>query len=204
MQKPTGYEEAQTMGEYIPVELGGHYATVLQVTETQSSTGKDMIVVLFDFDKTDKQPGYFRKQFDGDDRDGKKWPYAGSMYVMVRDYQDESKTSRNFKTFCTCVEKSNNYTVTWGGNDWAKQFKGKKIGVVYGEVESEYNGEIRMRRNPRWFCGWDKVADASVPIPKYINGSGPAVQPTASAPAVSASSDGFLNVPEGADDEIPF
>lgn len=203
MQKPTGYEEAQTMGEYTPVELGGHYATVLQVTETQSSTGKDMIVVLFDFDKTDKQPGIFRKQFDGDDREGKKWPYAGTMYIMVQDYNDSSKTSRSFKTFCTCVEKSNNYTVTWGGTEWAKQFKGKKIGVVYGEVENEYNGEIRMRRNPRWFCAWDKVAEARIPDPKYLNGVSPASQ-TQAAPAATASPDGFLNVPEGADDEIPF
>lgn len=203
MQKPTGYEEAQTMGEFIPVELGGHYATVLQVKETKSSTGKEMVVVLFDFDKTDKQPGYFKKQFDSDDREEKKWPFAGSMYIMVQDYQDSSKTSRNFKTFCTCIQKSNDYEISWGGNNWEKQFKGKKIGVVFGEVEKEYNGEIRMRRNPRWFCSWDKVADAEIPLPKYINGSGPAAQPAAATPA-AASPDGFLNVPEGTDDEIPF
>jgi len=203
MQKPHGYEEAQVMGEYTPVELGGHYATVLQVTETQSSTGKDMIVVVFDLAKQDKQPGRFRAQFDNDDRNDKKWPYAGTMYIMVNDYQDASKTSRNFKTFCTAVEHSNNMQIAWGGNDWAKQFKGKKVGVVYGEVETEYNGEVKMRRNPRWFCSWDKVADTQVPNPKYLNGSGPAAPASESAPA-QASPDGFLNVPEGADDEIPF
>ena len=203
MQKPNGYEEAQTMGEYTPVELGGHYATVLQLTETQSSTGKDMIVVLFDFDKTDKQPGMFRKQFEGDDRADKKWPYAGSMYIMVQDYQDSSKTSRSFKTFCTCVEKSNNYTVTWGGAEWAKQFKGKRIGVVFGEVENEYDGKISMRRNPRWFCSWDNVKTANIPNPKYLNGQGPATPP-ADQQSVQASVDSFVNVEDNLEDEIPF
>lgn len=203
MQRPQGYEEAQVMGEYTPVELGGHYATVLQVTETQSSTGKDMIVVVFDFDKKDKQPGYFRTQFDNDDRAEKKWPYAGTMYIMVKDYQDSSKTSRNFKTFCTSVEKSNNYSISWGGSDWSKQFKGKKIGVVYGEVESEYNGEVRMRRNPRWFCSYDKAGEAQEPNPKYLPGnrSGAASRGSASQ---SASDNDFLSIPEGANDEIPF
>ena len=201
MQKPNGYDEAQTMGEYVPVELGGHYATVLQVKEMDSSTGKKMIVVLFDFDKTDSQPGYFKKQFDNSDREEKKWPFAGSMYIMVHDWQDSSKTSRNFKTFCTCIQKSNDYEIIWGGNDWEKQFKGKKIGVVYGEVEKEYNGEYRMRRNPRWFCTWDRVKDADVPAAKYLNGSGPA-QPAITQPQTDSS--GFLSVPEGAEDEIPF
>lgn len=202
MQKPGGYDEAQTSGEFTPVELGGHYAIVKQVTETQSSTGKDMIVVLFDFTNQDKQEGYFQTSFNNDTRDQKKWPFNGSKYIMVNDYQDPSKTSRQFKTFCTCVEKSNDYSIQWGGKNWAQQFKGKKVGVVFGEEEHEYDGRISMRHVPKWFCSWDSVKDAQIPKPKYLNGVGPAQQQTAAA--TQTSTDGFLNVPEGADDEIPF
>lgn len=199
MQKPNGYDEAQASGEFIPVNLGGHYAIIKQVSERQSSKGKDMIVVLFDFDTNDKQPGYFANRFNSDDREEKKWPYAGSKYIMVADYDDPKKTSKNFKTFCTCAEHSNNFTIAWGGNDWAKQFKGKKIGVVFGEEESEYDGKISMRRVPKWFCNIDKVANATVPAPKYLNGSGPA------APAQPAGNvNDFVNVPDDATDEIPF
>lgn len=199
MQKPNGYDEAQASGEFIPVNLGGHYAIIKQVSERQSSKGKDMIVVLFDFDTNDKQPGYFANRFNSDDREEKKWPYAGSKYIMVADYDDPKKTSKNFKTFCTCAEHSNNFTIAWGGNDWAKQFKGKKIGVVFGEEESEYDGKISMRRVPKWFCNIDKVANAPVPAPKYLNGSGPA------APAQSAGNvNDFVNVPDDAAEEIPF
>ena len=202
MQKPNGYDEAQASGEFIPVELGGHYAIIKQVSETQSKSGRDMIVVLYDFVKPDKQAGYFSNQFNSDDREQKKWPFAGTKYIMVQDYNDPSKTSRQFKTFCTCVEKSNNYTIAWGGNAWAQQFKSKFIGVVFGEEESEYDGKISMRRVPNWFCKTDAVKDATIPQPKYINGVSPAVQTSQAATAETA--DAFLSIPDGMDEEIPF
>lgn len=197
MQKPNGYDEVQA-GNFVKAELGGHYAIVKQVAERQSSTGKNMIVVLFDFISPDKQPDYFMSQFKNDSRDEKKWPFAGSKYIMVQDYNDPTKTSRNFKSFCTCVEKSNNYTVRWEtGDNWGKQFVGKKIGVVFGEEEQEYDGRISMRRVPKWFCEWDAVKDARIPDTKYLNGSGPARMAT-------AQDDKFMQIPEGVDEEIPF
>lgn len=202
MQKPSGYDEAQASGEFIPIELGGHYATIKQVTETQSKGGRDMIVVLYDFVKPDKQAGYFANQFNNDDREQKKWPFAGTKYIMVQDYNDPSKTSRQFKTFCTCVEKSNNYSIAWGGNAWAQQFKNKFVGVVFGEEESEYEGKISMRRVPKWFCKIESVKDTAIPQPKYINGISPAQQNNNTAATESA--DAFLSIPDGMDEEIPF
>lgn len=201
MQKPTGYDEAQVSGEFTPVELGGHCAVIKQVSERDSSTGKPMIVVLFDFILPDKQAGYFTSQFDADTREPKKWPYNGSMYIMVNDYNDPKKTSRQFKTFCSCAERSNDFQIKWGGSSWAQQFKGKKIGVVYGEVENEYDGKITMRHQPRWFCTWDAAPGAKIPATKYLNGVGPA-KPVNKPEEVE---DGFLNIPTEVDeDEIPF
>lgn len=195
MQKPSGYDEAKASGDFTPVELGGHYCTIKQVSERKSSTGKDMIVVLFDFCSPDKQEGYFMDSFKADVREDKKWPFAGSKYIMVNDYNDSSKTSKQFKTFCTCVEKSNNYEVKWGVNDWGKQFVGKKVGMVYGEEENEYDGRRFMRSTPKWFCSWDAVKDARIPEPKYLK---------TPAKAPSVNSDGFMSIPAGADEEIPF
>ena len=200
MQKPTGYDEAQASGEFIPVDLGGHYCQIKQVSERKSSTGKDMIVVVFDFCSPDKQDGYFSNLFQNDTREEKKWPFNGAKYVMVNDYQDPSKTSRAFKTFCTCVEKSNNVEIQWGGGNWAAQFKGKKIGVVFGAEENEYDGRVFMRHVPKWFCKIDSVKDAKIPESKYLENR------TAAPPASNQKpdSDGFMNLPEGFDEEIPF
>lgn len=197
MNKPTGYDETQAMGDYTPAEIGGHTAVIKGVKETQSKTGKPMVVVCFDFDDKDKQPGYFMQEFKDDARPDKKWPHAGTAYIMTQDYQDQSKTSRNFKTFCTCIEKSNNFSIQWGDN-WGAQFKGKKIGVVFGEVENEYNGKTTMRHEMRWFCDYGKAKDAKVPNPKYLNGS------SLARSAASASGDDFISVPAGAEEEVPF
>ena len=199
MNKPNGYDEAQTMGDYTPAELGGHTAIIKGVKETTSKTGKPMVVVCFDFDDKDKQAGYFMQSFKDDARPDKKWPHNGTAYIMTQDYQDQNKTSRNFKTFCTCAENSNNFKINWGDN-WGAQFKGKKIGVVFGEVENEYNGKTSMRHEMRWFCDYSKATDAKIPAPKYLPGGGP----SANNSAPSTDSDGFMNIPDGADEEVPF
>jgi len=196
MQKPNGYDEAQASGEFVPVKIGGHRAVVKQVSETTSRNGQPMIVVLFDFDNTDAQTGYFSEQFNNDDRPEKKWPFAGSKYIMVNDYQDKNKTSKNFKTFCTCIEKSNGCKIAWGSDNWAGQFKGKKIGVVFGEEESEYDGKITMKHLPRWFCSYDSALTANIPAAKLLKRQEPGL--------IATASDGFMNIPKDADAEIPF
>lgn len=205
MKKPDGYDEAKASGEFTPVKDGGHYAVIKQVSERQSSTGKDMVVVLFDFCEPDTQTGYFADMFNNSDKEDKKWPFAGTKYIMVNNYNDASKTSRAFKTFCTCAEKSNNMIVNWGGNDWGKQFKGKKIGIVFGAEEQEWQGKISMRHIPKWFCDYAKVPDQKIPDPIYINGVAPA-STSAQNTTASTEADGnkFVDVPETELDEIPF
>lgn len=194
MQKPNSFDEVQAGGEYTPIEVGGHHAVIVSVKEQKSSTGKDMIVVALDFAKNDKQPGYFKQQFDNDARDEKKWPYQGVQYIVTED--GTGKCSKSFKGFITAFERSNNITTNWG-DKFTAQFKNKKIGVVYGEVEEEYNGEVKARRRIRWFCEDAKVEVQKVPDKKYLNNT------VAAAPAPRSSND-FMNVPDGVDDEIPF
>lgn len=181
MKKPADYDTAQG-GSFEKVNLGGHFATVLKVQETQSKSGKDMIIVAIDFDGSDKQAGYFKKQFDADTRADKKWPYQAVNYIMVYDYQDDSKTNRAFKAFVTSVEDSNGFKIDWT-KDFASQFKGKKVGVVYGDVEGEYNGEIKTRPEIRWFCDYARVLAQKVPALKEWKGNGTGYRPAAAGKA---------------------
>ena len=193
MQKPDSYDEVQIGGDFTPAELGGHHMIIKGVREEKSSTGKDMLVVAFDFAKNDKQPNYFSDLFEKDIRPDKKWNYAGTKYIMVNDYQDNSKVSKDFKRFITSFEKSNDCECKWG-KDFAKQFSGKKIGGVFGIVEDEYNGKVSQKHLLRWFCSDDRVDSVEVPTPKLLN--------TNNAPA--SSDNGFVNVPDGAEEMIPF
>lgn len=190
MQKPNNYEETQVGGDYTPVELGGHTAIIKNVEEMTSRTGKPMIKVSFDFDKNDSQPEYFMQSFKADIRPDKKWPFQGTNYIMSED--QNGACSKSFKTFINCVEKSNNAECVWG-DKFAAWFKNKKVGVVFGEVEEEYNGETKMRRRIRLFCQYDSAKTANVPDTKYLENT-----------SNTSTSNGFVNVPDGSEDEIPF
>ena len=150
-----------------------------------------MIVVAIDFAKNDKQPNYFMESFENDIRPDKKWPFQAVQYIVVEDA--EGKTTRNFKSFITAFEKSNGCEAVWG-ESFCKQFKGKKIGVVYGNIEEEYNGERKMRRRIRWICEDAAVDTAKIPDDKLLG------TPNKNVPR----SDGFMNVSNSADEEIPF
>lgn len=190
MQKPNNYDDVK-VGDFIPVELGGHHAIIKDVKEQKSSTGKDMIVVAIDFAPNDKQAGYFMDSFENDIRPDKKWPFQAVQYIVVEGA--DGKTTRNFKTFITAYEESNGCEASWG-ETFCKQFKGKKIGVVYGNVEEEYNGEVKMRRRIRWFCKDSAVDTAKIPDDKLLNnGNRP-----------MTSSNGFMSIPNGSEEEIPF
>ena len=192
MNKPNNYDSTSTSSGFIPIELGGHTATIKRVQESTSSSGRPMIVVAIDFDNQDKQPGYFSKQFEEDTREEKKWPYQGMQWILTED--ENGNCSRSFKAFISCVERSNNSDCVWG-DGFEQWFKNKKIGVVYGENEEEYNGEVRSRHKIRYFCQYDKAPGASVPDKKFIK------EPKSSN---SGDLNKWVNVPEEAESEIPF
>ena len=191
INRPQNYDSTPAGGDFTPVELGGHYLEIKQVSEKQSSTGKDMIVVLFDFAANDAQAGYFTEQFRDDIRPDKKWPNQATNYILTED--NEGNCNRSFKTFITCVENSNPGVQLWNGNTLNfLAFKGKKIGGVFGIVEEEYNGERKKKRKLRWFCSNDKVSEAAIPNEKLLP-----VTPNYDA------TKGFENIPD-LDDELPF
>ena len=200
MNKPNNYDNTQAAGEFTPVELGGHKLIIKQVTETTSKNGKPMLVVLFDFAPEDKQPGYFMEQFKNDIRPDKKWPNQATNYILTED--SDRNCSRSFKTFMTCVEHSNQGFATQWGDNFGQQFKNKLIGGVFGPQMDFYNNKEIQKRVLRWFISVDRIADATVPelsetqvYKNHKNG-----YPAGATP----SGDGFMNIPDGVDEELPF
>lgn len=190
MQKPTGYDEVQVGGDFTPIELGGHHMVIKGVREEKSKSGKDMIVVAFDFASNDKQPNYFKDLFEKDIRPDKKWSASGTQWILTMD-SDGKKASRNFKSFITSVERSNGFEVKWD-KTFCEQFKGKRVGGVFGVVEEKYNGEVKKRHRLRWFCDDANVDSATIPDEKLLKSD------------ITTDSNGFMTIPEGSEEEIAF
>ena len=198
MQKPNNYENTQAGGDFTPVELGGHCAVIKNVSERETKNGDPMIVVSIDFDKKDSQPGYFTEMFKKDVRPDKKYPNQATNYITT-EYQ--GACTKAFKSFMRAYAESNNIKendIKWD-DGFAAQFKNKKIGVVFGNVEEEYNGEVKMRRRIRWYCDYAKVDNQKVPADKLLGN-----KPVSNNNGGNNSGDGFMTPSDDTDDVIPF
>ena len=178
----------------------GFQGIIKEVLEMKSKTNKDMIRVSFDFAQNDSQPGYFEKAFRDDIRPDKKWPANGTTYILTEDQNGDC--SKSFKTFITSVEKSNpGFTVNWG-DGFAECFKNKLAGAVFGVVNDYYNGRNIAKHQLRWFRSAEGVKDADIPAEietkAYKDNNG------VSAATPPIGSDGFMDIPDGIDEELPF
>lgn len=119
------------------------------------------------------------------------WTWAGAY---VKSYKE--KALPMFKRFCTAISRSNGNFVFDGGkvNKDEKTLKGKKIGLILGEEEYEGNdGTIKKRLYVVREFSIDKIDEQKVPELKKLK---------VDAPVVGA--DGFMTIPEGAEEEIAF
>lgn len=192
MQKPSNYDNTRTAAFARPM-IGPHKAVIMEVKEMKSSTGRDMIRVSIDFDKDDLQAGLFAKEYKSDTRepDKKKWPNAAVTYILVN--SNDGGTNRAFKSFIEAWEDTNGLTCQWGDR-FEAQFKNRKIGVMYGDVDEEYNGQIQTRQKIRWFYDLHREEEQVVPNRKAYNST-----------TVTTSTEEWMNIPDGAGDEgLPF
>lgn len=205
MLKPQNYDNAPVQGEMERPEVGGHHMIIKQVVESQTKTGKDMLVVYFDFAQNDRQPDLFTKNYKSDIRPDKKWPRRGTQYITVLD--NEGNTSRSYKTFCSCFEKSNGVEINWTNDSakWCGQFKNKKIGGAFGIVHSVYNGKDIAPIELRWFVTDSNVDPENVPKEKELSEEDKKKLGTSGQfePAVSATED-FMKIAESDQDALPF
>ena len=188
MNKPKFYEEAQVLGEFTPINLGGHKLVIMKVEEVTANNGNQYLKISFDTAKDDVQPNYYSNAYKNNTMDNKKWSGVTTVFPTDRD----GKTSKSFKTFCTAVEHSNSgFKMVWG-DQFCNALKGKAVGGVFGEEEYVGNdGTIKTARKLFWFRGIDKVMDAEIPAKRTVE-----PQP--------ANNDGFMNIPDSIDNELPF
>lgn len=201
MQMPNNYKETQAAGEFTPIALGGHYLVIKQVEELSDRNGNPMIKVSYDTADNDSQPHYFANQFRNDIRPDKKWPSNGVTWINVND--QDGKCSRTFKGFTTSVEKSNpGFSIVWG-DQFAASLKNKLIGGIFREELGVYKGKETHQRKIAWFCANEKVAEANIPD-AYETKEHKSWKESGGITSAPADKDGFMNIPDGVDEELPF
>ena len=166
--KPKAYDEINIKEEFEKLELGGHKGIIIKAEEyTSDFSGKKSLKVYVDTASDDKQPEYFKKQYENDTRIDKRWSNSAIKYVSLG---DEETQVRQLKALITAYENSNNCQFDWG-KDW-EQLKGKKIGIIFGPEEYiNQNGKLKLNNKLREFRSIDKVDNIKIPKVKLLDGT---------------------------------
>ena len=166
--KPKAYDEININEEFEKLELGGHKGIIIKAEEyTSDFSGKTSLKVYVDTASDDKQPEYFKKQYENDTRIDRKYPNGAIKYVPLGEEENQVKM---LKSFITAYENSNGCQFDWG-KDW-EQLKGKKIGIVFGADEYiSQDGTTKLATKLREFRSIDKVDNVKIPKVKLLDGS---------------------------------
>ena len=199
MNKPKGFDDIQ-LGTVL--NAGGHKCVIKEVQETQSKSGKDMLIILFDTSEEDTQPNFYTNQFLADtEKPDREAVWRGKQYLVTEGEYGPS----NLKWFTTAVEDSNpGFEVKWG-KAFANCFKNQKVGIVFRlEDYTASSGELRTAVKPFRFCSYDKAPEQAVPKRQEI----PETQTQQSLfdQFQNMAQEGFMQVPDNLDDTegLPF
>ena len=166
--KPKTYDEININEEFEKLELGGHKGIIIKAEEyTSDFSGKKSLKVYVDTASDDKQPEYFKKQYENDTRIDRKYPNGAIKYVPLGEEENQIKM---LKSFITAYENSNNCQFDWN-KDW-EQLKGKKIGIIFGQEEFiSQDGTTKLATKLREFRSIGKIDNIKIPKVKLLDGS---------------------------------
>lgn len=201
IQKPQGYDEAQAYtGEAAQLPAGCYICIIKKVTQVETQSHRPQIAVLFDIAEG-PQAGFYQRQFDMAKSSGGDAKWKGVHKQLM-----DGTSLPFFKGLITSIEKSNaGYQFPFGIENNEKTLVGKKFGAVMGREEFlTSDGKKRMATKIFQIRSVEGLKDAKIPEDKLLDDNAvKAPQPTpASDPALAA--DGFLNIPDGIDEELPF
>ena len=195
MKKFNDYETTQSYSNTEKLPVGGYVLKIANVRYEEGQNGNsDRIQLMFDIAEGE-QKDFFRKQYDAQTSEDKKWKGTMSIYVPKDDGSEQDTwTKRRFKTVMEAFELSNTgYVWNWDENS----LKGQLIGGVFGEIKTVIDGKDITYVGMRYTVTADDVRKGNYKIPEiqYKNGA------TANS---SKKDNGFMNISSGSDEEIPF
>lgn len=190
-------ENAVQISNFEILPKGAYVCKILKAAEVKNKNGNGShIEIGFDIAEGDYKD-FYKKQFDANTNEDKKWPNDARYNLNVPDDESPEWMIQQWDTFWTNVEDSNEGYVFNGDGD---KLKGKLFGGLFHNDQSEYNGNIYDHTKLKWTRPAQDIRDGKygkLPKDKLIDAA-------TTSKKTDDSSDGFMNIPEGKDEEIPF
>ncbi len=183
MNKPAEWDNTEAFtGDFKSIAPGGYVCKIKQATVTESHSGKEMLIVLFDIAEGEFA-NYYGEQYvkKTESNPDAKWP---GVYRQLT----EGNSLKFFKGMIAAIENSNSgYKWNWD----EKTLKGKLFGGIFGQEEYiNNNSELKLATKLMYIRSVEQIKKGvDIPPVKKLNGGNGQSQ---------YSSDVFP------DDDIPF
>lgn len=201
INKPQGYDEAAAYtGEFSQLPAGLYVCEILGA-RMENYNGNERFVMQFDIAEGEYK-GFYQKQYREEKLTNQNAKYRG----MHRQFVSGSSLPF-FKGMMTSIEKSTpGYFFPWGRENNEKTLVGKKFGAVMGREQFlTEDGEKRFSTKIFQIRSLEGLKNAKIPEDKLLEDSGNTGR-VATSPAEdpALAKDGFMNIPDGIDEELPF
>ena len=198
MKKLNGYANAQVYTEQERLPVGGYVLKILDAKEEDNSNKgyNNKLILSFDIAEGEHKD-FFAANYRAQASEDKKWKGVYRITVPADDGSKEDEWKQNrFKTIMSNIEESNpGFHWDWDEN----KLKGKLIGALFNNKEYEFEGRHGFFTNCHSLVSVERIRSGKFTIPEdtLLNKGNVASQPRPNA-------DGFMNIPDGIDEELPF
>lgn len=200
MKQFNGYDDAKKNASVNATEklpAGCYVGKIMGVRYDEGKNGNsDMITLQLDIAEGE-QKDFFRKQYEANADENKKWKGKTIVYVPTDDGSVRDGWTKNaFAKWTNSIEQSNpGYSWDWDENKW----KGKMVGLAYRNAFKNIEGKDIQYTEIAFPCEVQKVRDGKVPMPKdkIYKGYG-------SSTKSSVDTEDFVSVPNDSPEDIPF
>lgn len=195
INKFNGYDEAKKKAQSAgaPKLPAGVYVCKILGTKLDGN----MLKVQFDVAEGEYKD-FFQTQYKASKDEDKKYKGMTTVWLPKDDGSEgDARTKDNFARWTTSIEESNEgYVWDWDETKW----KGKLVGICYGEVGKVINGKSVRFNECRRPVSVGAVKAGRAKTPEFYAYKG---YTEASNTNTSTTTD-FMNIPDGIQEEIPF
>lgn len=203
MKKFSGYAETTTFTERPRLPIGGYILKILNAEELTYSWGS---VLKIDFDIAEgEHKDFYKKDYAAQTQEDKKWKGSFRLNVPKDDGSEQDAwTKSKFKTIIEGAIEVSNPGYKWNWDETS--LKGKLIGGIFNNKEWEVDGSTGYKTgfftNCKTLISVEKIRsnDFKIPADDLI----PDNKRIAKKPTQTPDGDGFMNIPDGLNEEMPF
>ena len=198
MSLPTYNKAKRKSNTFEQLPKDAYVIKIMGAKEDTWPSGDKVVRIAFDIAEG-KYMGFYQAMFDRNTNEDRQWPYDAVFNLNVPNDNSQPYVWDNWNTFFADLEDSNSGFIFDGD---LKKLKGKVIGGKFHIEQTAKNGNVYDHTKMKWSCVADDVRNGKagrLPNDKLI-GAGRTTSKTSS----ESEMDGFLSIPEGAEEELPF